>query len=170
MIFSIGHTGCLNWKVMNVKAPSPFPSMPEYCNRQFAKPETTNNNGLNLLAEQLEMIYTTPDWPTSADPMPDGLSLFETGKSRADLWQFAALVGLESTIERSDFACRHDYWQRQQVPLLEGVNKGLGHAFGIWKCKFKLHDHLATRFNMGGKTAFQIMRASQRLAGLLMPP
>ena len=57
-------------------------------------------------------------------------------------------MALERTIERSNFACRHDYFQRQQVPLLEGVwnynsaedklTPGKGFAYGVWKCKIKL--------------------------------
>ena len=41
------------------------------------------------------------------------VSLQQSGKSRADLWQFAALVALEQTIERSNRACDLDYKQRQ---------------------------------------------------------
>ena len=47
-------------------------------------------------------------------------SLYQSGKSRADLWQFAALVALEQVIDRSNRACDLDYHQRQQVTLLEG--------------------------------------------------
>ena len=42
-------------------------------------------------------------------------SLKNTGKSRADLWQFAGNVALELAIERANFACDYDYTQRQQV-------------------------------------------------------
>ena len=51
------------------------------------------------------------------------LSLYQSGKSRADLWQFAGLVALERLIERSNRACDLDYHQRQQVRLLEGREK-----------------------------------------------
>ena len=50
-------------------------------------------------------------------------SLYQSGKSRADLWQFAGLVALERLIERSNRACDLDYHQRQQVRLLEGREK-----------------------------------------------
>ena len=135
---------------MGIDQPSPFPSMGErYCQHQFEKPTETNNNGLDRVTHYLEKIYKTADWPETVDPMPNGLSPFESGKSRADLWQFAALVALESIIERSDFACRHDNWQRQQVPLLEGVNRDLGLEYGIWKCKFKLDDPKTAMFKTG---------------------
>ena len=77
------------------------------------------------LTYYLEKIYTDKDWPNykhAKAPVLD-VSLKDSGKSRADLWQFAASVALESTIERSNHACRYDMWERQQVPLLEGVNK-----------------------------------------------
>ena len=50
-------------------------------------------------------------------------SLYQSGKSRADLWQFAGLVALERLIERSNRACDLDYRQRQQVRLLESREK-----------------------------------------------
>ena len=102
---------------MNVPAPSPFPSLSTHCEHQFDRQQykKANNNGLDRAVSNLEKIYTTHDWPSKAEKMPSGLSLFQTGKSRADLWQFAALVALENILERSDFACRHDNWERQQV-------------------------------------------------------
>ena len=75
----------------------------------------------------LEKIYTDKDWPNYENAKAPSLevSLKDSGKSRADLWQFAANVALEKTIERANHACRYDMWTRQQVPLLEGVNKVL---------------------------------------------
>ena len=111
--------GCLDWHNMGNKAPSPFPSVDTYCQHQHPKATATDNNGLAYLVEFLEKIYTMADFPPAAPELP--LSLKSSGKSRADLWQFAANVALERTIERSDFACRHDYYQRQQVPLLNCI-------------------------------------------------
>ena len=150
MFYNTKNPGCLNWKVMDVDAPSPFDrNKTAYCNNQHQRVDKTNNNGLDDLVFFLEKIYKTPNWPPVANAMPDGLSPYNSGKSRADLWQFAALVALENIIERSDFACRHDYWQRQQIPLLEGVNKGFTMSYGIWKCKFKLDNPLTTQFKTG---------------------
>ena len=148
---------------MGIDQPSPFPSMGErYCQHQFEKPTETNNNGLDRVTHYLEKIYKTADWPETVDPMPNGLSPFESGKSRADLWQFAALVALESIIERSDFACRHDNWQRQQVPLLEGVNRDLGLEYGIWKCKFKLDDPKTAMFKTGRSDCIPSSTATEK--------
>ena len=87
--------------------------------------DKTDNNGLLRITSYLEKIYTDKDWPNYEHAKAPSLemSLKESGKSRADLWQFAANVALEKTIERANHACRYDMWTRQQVPLLEGVNK-----------------------------------------------
>ena len=134
--------GCLDWHNMGNKAPSPFESVDTYCQHQHPKVNATDNNGLAYLVEFLEKIYTTTDFPPGAPELE--VSLKSSGKSRADFWQFAANVALERTVERSNFACRHDYYQRQQVPLLE--NDGKGFAFGVWKCKIKLNKPFKFQF------------------------
>ena len=134
--------GCLNWHGMGTEAPSPFPSQSTYCQHQFSKPNATDNNGLDRLVEYLEKIYTEADWPPGAPSLEK--SLKASGKSRADLWQFAANVALERTIERSNHGCRYDYYQRQQVPLLE--NEGKGFEYGVWKCKIKLNKPIKFQF------------------------
>ena len=70
----------------------------------------------------LEKIYTTIDWPLLEPSLE--ISLKQSGKSRADLWQLAGLVALE----RANWACDLDFHARQQVTLLEGRDK----------CEFKL--------------------------------
>lgn len=137
-----GCDGCINWNNMGTKAPSPFPSVGTYCQHQFPKATATDNNGLDRLVKYLEKIYTNKDYPPGAPSLDK--SLKSSGKSRADLWQFAANVALERTIERSNYGCRYDYFQRQQVPLLE--NEGKGFPFGVWKCKIKLQKPLKFKF------------------------
>ena len=56
----------------------------------------TNNNKLQMSARALEMIYTLTNWPPKARALP--VSLKDSGKSRADLWQFAANVALEKLL------------------------------------------------------------------------
>ena len=73
----------------------------------------TDNNGLDQIAEKLELIYTTIDWPFLTPSLD--VSLRQSGKSRADLWELAGLVALERTIERANRACDLDYHARQQV-------------------------------------------------------
>ena len=59
------------------------------------------------------MIYTAIDWPFQVPSLE--VSLFQSGKSRADLWQLAGLVALERTFERANRACDLDNTARQQV-------------------------------------------------------
>ena len=140
---SPGCDGCLNWDHMGEKPPSPFPGVRDrYCKHQFPKVTKTDNNGLAGIAAKLEQVYTKKDYPQ--DTRQTSKPLKELGISRADLWQFAANVALESTIERSDTCCRHNYWQRQQVPLLE--DEGKGFAYGVWKCKIKLTKPIKMQF------------------------
>ena len=84
--------------------------------KSVPKNATTSNKGLEKIAHSLEKIYKSIDWPFNA-PYYGNLtvSLFQSGKSRADLWQFAGLVAIEQSIERANRACDLDYHQRQQV-------------------------------------------------------
>ena len=56
-----------------------------------------------MTIDVLEEIYTNPDFPKGTPDME--ISLAEGGKSRADLWAFAALVAAEWGIERNNHAC-----------------------------------------------------------------
>ena len=73
---------------------------------KFKPPIFTSNVGLGGSAMSLEKIYKSIDWPFSKPVNPNVTkSLYQSGKSRADLWQFAGLVALERTIERANRAC-----------------------------------------------------------------
>ena len=56
-----------------------------------------------MTADVLEEIFTNKDFPSSA--MPLDVSLAESGKSRADLWSLAALVGVEWGVDRNNNGC-----------------------------------------------------------------
>ena len=60
----------------------------------------TTNNKLQMSARSLELIYTDKNWPPGAASLPE--SLKNSGKSRADLWQFAGNVALEKAIVESN--------------------------------------------------------------------
>ena len=63
-----------------------------------------------------QLIYESgkeSNWPPGSRVLD--VSLKNSGKSRADLWAFAANVALEKAFERSNFACDYDYNARQQV-------------------------------------------------------
>ena len=68
----------------------------------------TDNAGLELTADILEEIFVNKDFPEHAEALP--VSLAESGKSRADLWNFAAVVGVEWGRERNNHACDGQDW------------------------------------------------------------
>jgi len=81
----------------------------------------SDNNDLEPAAIALEEVYKNATWPPGAPNL--NLSLWSSGKSRADLWAFAGMVALERSIERANRACDLDFHTRQQIPLLEGRDK-----------------------------------------------
>ena len=105
-----GCDGCLNWNHMGAETPSPFDDDDKY---RFDPIHETDNQGLDQIVAKLELIYTTVDWPFQAPSLE--VSLHQTGKSRADLWQLAGLVALERALERANRACDLDFHARQQV-------------------------------------------------------
>ena len=70
----------------------------------------TNNNGLRATVELLEEIYTDPDFPQDRAPYLE-VSLKDSGKSRADLWAFAALVAIEYAMETNNMVCDGSYME-----------------------------------------------------------
>jgi len=113
-----GCDGCLNWSGMYGESPSPNKQEHFYA---FDPVNATDNKGLDGIAIALERIYKTVDWPYQTPSLE--VSLYQSGKSRADLWQLAGLVALEQALERANRACDLDYHARQQVTLLEGREK-----------------------------------------------
>ena len=66
----------------------------------------TNNNGLWQTADILEEIYTNKDFPNINGIPSLSISMKESGKSRADLWAFAALMAAQFGIEENNLACQ----------------------------------------------------------------
>jgi len=66
-------------------------------------PVSGTNNGLYLAADVLDLIYTKPDFPGNTHPLPE--SLEASGKSRADLWAFAALVATDYAMMENNHGC-----------------------------------------------------------------
>ena len=103
-----GCDGCINWagvghafpRGTTIFAENKDPDLKE----AMPRAAKTNNNKLELTARSLELIYTVADWPPGAPVLP--VSLKESGKSRADLWQFAGNVGLENAIGKTNDNCR----------------------------------------------------------------
>lgn len=98
-----GCDGCLNWSGVGYVAPRALANIirkkPQWY-RAFPITRKTTNNKLQLAARSLELIFTVPNWPPGAGVLTT--SLKESGKSRADLWQFAGNIALESAINRTN--------------------------------------------------------------------
>ena len=63
----------------------------------------TDNAGLEMTADILEEIFTNPDFPKKTPKL--AVSLAESGKSRADLWNFAQAVAVERGINNNNDMC-----------------------------------------------------------------
>ena len=83
-----GCDGCLNWANMGTAW-----SGTKRQGNEKPFDGRGDNNGLQSLVAALELVYTNVSWPSTAPSLTT--SLKESGKSRADLWQFAAMVALE---------------------------------------------------------------------------
>ena len=111
-------TGCLNWKNIDNSPlrPSPFRSgaNSERCTNQMTQDRfnATDNRGLDGVVASLEELYTTTNVPLTAPALD--VSLQASGKSRADLWQFAVNVALERTIV---FLISCGIWAIDSIPL-----------------------------------------------------
>ena len=66
----------------------------------------TNNNGLLQTADILEEIFTNKDFPNNLGLPSLSVSMKDSGKSRADLWAFAALIAAQVGIEQNNLACQ----------------------------------------------------------------
>lgn len=108
-----GCDGCLNWSGMGYVSPRVKDQFQEKTpdewkdkNNQKIKTKKathTNNNKHQLSAGSLELIYQVADWPPGAKSL--SVSLLESGKSRADLWQFAGNIALERVINITNQNC-----------------------------------------------------------------
>ena len=83
-------------------------------------PFATDNNNLQWVARVLEEVYKDPNYG------PDNLqgfkvSLFESGKSRADLWAYAGLVAVQYGTEANNVYCNPT--KDKPAPCYNQVNK-----------------------------------------------
>ena len=134
-----GCDGCLNWAGMGYIAPRALSNIqkkhPEWVGA-FTKSTHTTNNKLQLTARSLELIYTVPNWPPGAKTLP--VSLKESGKSRADLWQFAGNIGLERAINITSENCDLNDSLKNPEYHLSGIE-------GKENCKTKLNRYIPFR-------------------------
>ena len=108
-----GCDGCLNWEgvedALNITKYG-------YNNPPV---EFTNNKGLEEIVDLFERIYKDPSYPFNVPAMSE--SLFESGKSRADLWSYAAIVAVEFSMEVNNIACKDQFDDR--VPPITCMHK-----------------------------------------------
>ena len=107
-----GCDGCLNWKGVGKY----YDDLPG--SNAYEDVKSTDNNGLQPTVEMLEALYMVPDFPTQSPVLTS--SLFESGKSRADLWALAAVVAVEYGIETNDDKCRDPASVAGQCHHLQG--------------------------------------------------
>ena len=83
---------------------SPKCSEVEGANRPLKGPFKTDNNNLQWVARVLEEVYKKATF--RPDKLKDfNISLFESRKSRADLWAFAGLVAVQLGTEQNNYFC-----------------------------------------------------------------
>ena len=131
----------------------------------------TDNAGLELTADILEEIFTNPDFPPAAQKLAE--SLAQSGKSRADLWNFAQAVAVERGINNNNDLC-DEVSQLSCVMFLQVSGHGFrgkrGIIFDISNCNFYPDkDAMSTslrdgaRLQDGADGADQILHGSLRL-------
>ena len=96
-----GCDGCLEATGMGVDMLIDFGA--EKGNKKGQNVNVTNNNGLTFTVEILEEIYTNPNFPKGTPALD--VSMKDSGKSRADLWAFAALLAPQVGIDFNNKAC-----------------------------------------------------------------
>ena len=93
-----GCDGCLNYQGVKVN------HLPiEDFAKAKADIKSTDNNGLSWVVQELEKVYRDVSYPAGAPSLAN--SLFASGKSRADLWAFAAIVAVEYGMATTNIAC-----------------------------------------------------------------
>jgi hypothetical protein len=73
-------------------------------NMRRSDPVSGSNNGLAMAADILELIYTSAGFPWGSPTLQP--SLKSRGRTRADLWAFAALVATDFAMGENNKACR----------------------------------------------------------------
>ena len=131
-----GCDGCLNWEGMNFRFPSAKAMKYKFVYDDIKK---GNNNGLEYTVAMLEMIYTDKDFPyNDAPPLPE--SLKASGKSRADLWAYAAKVAIEYSVERNNYHCENkpegDDWSGSYM----GTSRDCQRLLDDDQCDLKLKE------------------------------
>ena len=85
----------------------------------------TDHNGLLFTADMLELVYTNPKFPKMGKGNKGWentavlkVSMKDSGKSRADLWHFAALVAIHYGADNNNLACQNKSPGQNNVKLV----------------------------------------------------
>jgi len=139
-----GCDGCLHWDGMGARFKS-------FHLKILTGDGVTHNNGLAPVAELLEWIYTDPTFPERTPSLPQ--SLFDSGKSRADLWALAAIVGVEYTIMINNNVCKDKNFENpfsgKEGPFYPDLPNGGIHCNsmqGKTGCKVKLARRIQFKY------------------------
>jgi len=98
---------------------------------KFPDVTKTDHNGLLYTADLLEQIYTNRKFPKIKGGLKLKQSMKESGKSRADLWHFAALVAIHYGANNNNLACNfkspdtcghYRYWADDCEMSLKALN------------------------------------------------
>eukprot|EP00931_Biecheleriopsis_adriatica_P087183 TRINITY_DN6168_c0_g1_i1.p1 TRINITY_DN6168_c0_g1~~TRINITY_DN6168_c0_g1_i1.p1 ORF type:complete len:703 (+),score=83.65 TRINITY_DN6168_c0_g1_i1:56-2110(+) len=106
----------------------------------------SHNNGLRVAVELLEALYTDPNFPSLTRPLQE--SLRSSGKSRADLWAFAAIVAVEYTVMVNNRVCEDPDYETGLGWGLDtngGEQRHCNHMVGSPDCQMNLSRPLAFR-------------------------
>ena len=134
-----GCDGCLNWDGMNVRF------SPEKYSYEYDDIKKGNNNGLEYTVAMLEMIYMNKDFPFNEAPsLPE--SLKDSGKSRADLWAYAAKVAVEYSVERNNFHCENESIQDEWSGSYLGGSKDCQRLLDDNYCELVLEREINFRY------------------------
>jgi len=106
-----GCDGCLNWKGVGKRL-----RMEDMKRWKLPAVHGTDNNGMAATVEVLEGIYTDERFPMRTPVLEK--SLYELGKSRADLWALATLVAVEHSIYMNNLGC-----DSPDDPWMKGLNQ-----------------------------------------------
>ena len=98
-----GCNGCLNNHNLGLEHRHNCSQGAHAHNSMLPNSVKTDNSGLELTADILEEIFTNPDFPPGAAKLAE--SLAQSGKSRADLWNFAQAVAVERGINDNNALC-----------------------------------------------------------------
>ena len=101
-----GCDGCLNWEGVDVWKHGVVGA------KNHTNMDSGDNNGLGDVVRELEKIYTEPNYPWFGPEL--GVSLKDSGKSRADLWAYAGQVAIEWGVEGNNLACED--WNNPRTP------------------------------------------------------